>query len=107
MALGAVTIVKDGVIGDMKYKVATFTLESSYATTGTALLASAFGLNDIFQITFELSQPVATVMPLCAYDYTNRKLQCFSTAAGAAGFTETTAATNLSTITVRAFVLGK
>ena len=107
MALGAITIVKDGVIGDMKYKVATFTLESSYVTTGTSLLASAFGLNDIFQINFELSQAAATVMPIAAYDYTNRKLQCFSTAAGAAGFTETTAATNLSTVTIRAFVTGK
>ncbi len=114
MATGAVTVTKQGVLGNMKYAIVNVVGTSSYTTAGDALDLNAIcGMTSLFAVfpgygggaSAKTTAP-STVAPLWLYDVQSKKLQAFSTAAGATGFTEATAAGNFSAQTVTLFVLG-
>ncbi len=109
MAVGAVTVQRQGVLGNLKYAVVDVVGATSYTTGGDALdlfAAGGFTLIYFVDITQILPQPIVTA-PTVSYDQTNKKLQLFGTAAGASGVTEATAATNFSTAKFRLFVVGQ
>lgn len=108
MAVGTVTVQKQGVIGNMKYVVVDVVGATSYTTTGDALdLFALGGFTTIYMVNIEIINPSPVVnAPTVDYDTVNKKLQVFGTAANVAGLTETTAATNLSTHTYRLFAIG-
>lgn len=108
MAVGVVTVQKQGAIANMKYAVVDVVGAASYTTTGDALDLNAIcGFTNIYMVDANLQAPVPAVnVPNISYDKTNKKLQIFGTAAGVTGLTESSAATNLSGQTYRLFVLG-
>lgn len=109
MAIGAITVQRQGVMGNLKYAVIDVVGAASYTTTGDALdlfAAGGFTLIYMVDINVILPQPLTNAANV-QYDKTNKKLQVFGTAAGVTGLTETTAATNLSGQTYRMFVLGQ
>lgn len=109
MALGAVSIIKQGVYGNTKYVFLNVIGSASYTTTGDALpLPAICGMpNTILYVDVDLLTPSPGVtFPVGSYDYVNQKLQVFGTAAGASGLTESTAATNFSTFTFRLQIFG-
>lgn len=109
MAVGTTTVVKQGVIGNMKYAVVDVVGATSYTTTGDALDLNAIcGFTNIYMVDVTVNKTTAPAVniPLVSYDVVAKKLQSFATAAAAAGFTETTNATNLSALTIRCFVIG-
>lgn len=108
MAVGTVTVQKQGVIGNLKYAVVDVVGAASYTTTGDALDVFALGgFTSIYfvDITVIAPQPVVNAAQI-VYDRTNKKLQAFGTAANVLGATEVTATTNLSAQTYRLFVIG-
>lgn len=109
MAVGAVTEIKRGVIGDLKYVVVTVVGAASYTTTGDALdLNAVTGINNIYLVLSDIAGPSPAVNAATVdYDATAKKLQVFGTAANVLGLTEVTAATNLSTQTYTLLVIGK
>lgn len=109
MATGAVTVLKQGVLGNMKYGVVSVVGSASYTTAGDALdLNAVLGFTNIYfvDITVAKTTPPLVNYPVVVYDATNKKVQSFSTAAAAAGLTEATAATNFSGLTYNLFVIG-
>lgn len=109
MAVGAITVTKTGVLGNMKYAVLNVVGSSSYTTTGDALdLFAVCGLTSIYYV--HESSNKTTVpsvnMPFWQYDQTAKKLQAFGTAANALGLTEATSTTDFSNTTITLFVLG-
>lgn len=108
MAVGTITVQKQGVLGNMKYAVVDVVGATSYTTTGDTLdLFSLGGFTTIYLVDCLIIAPQPVVnAPTVTYDRTNKKLQVFGTAANVLGATETTNATNLSAHTYRLFVLG-
>lgn len=108
MAVGTITVQKQGVIGNMKYAVVDVVGAASYSTTGDALdLNAVCGFTQIYLVDANVVAPQPVVVRVAVeYDKTNKKLQCFGTAGSASGTTECTAATNLSAQTYRLFVIG-
>jgi hypothetical protein len=104
MAVSYGAPVKDGVVGDLRYRVVDVTFDSSYPTGGEASAPSAYGLTDII-----------CLIPLTAsgytpeYDDTNSKIKMYwvDTTVDGAALAEVANTTNLSAVTVRFFVLGK
>ena len=85
-------------LDEVGFRSGSFAFSNSYTTGGESLDLSSF-LRRVDLVLFEeVSVAGAT---LIAYDYTNKKVKAF-TAAG----TEVSAATNLSTITVRFIAFG-
>lgn len=109
MAVGAITVQRQGVMGNLKYAVVDVVGATSYTTTGDALdLFAQGGFTLIYMVDCNVIVPTPLVTaPTVSYDKTAKKLQMFGTAAGVSGLTESTAATNFSTFTIRCFVLGQ
>jgi len=108
MPVGTVTVQKQGVIGNMRYAIVDVVGATSYTTTGDALdLFGLGGFTTIYRVDVDTITPAPLVnAPTVSYDRTNKKLQCFGTAAAASGLTESTAATNFSTYTFRLLAWG-
>jgi len=109
MAVGAISVVKQGVIGNMKYAVVDVIGAASYTTTGDALdLNAVCGFTAIYGVDVFVSKqtPPAVNAPIPLYDAVSKKFQLFGTAANALGSTESTAATNFSNQTFRFLVFG-
>lgn len=109
MAVGTVSVIKQGVLGNMKYALVNVVGAASYTTTGDALnLEAVTGFSNIY---FVDSAPFKTASPTTnqsswAYDKVNKKLQGFGTAAGATGLTEVGSGVDVSATTITLFILG-
>lgn len=101
MALGTVTEIKKGVMGDLKYAILDVAISGSYTTGGELFgVAQVPGFSrEIFQVHTD----AAASGKVAVYDRANGKLKSFT------GSAETTAATNLSGAAeiVRVTVFGK
>lgn len=109
MAVGAITVVKQGVVGNMKYGVVDVVGPASYTTTGDALdLNAVLGFTNIYAVDVFVSKiaPPAVNAPIPLYDAVSKKLQLFGTAANALGATEATSTTVFSNQTFRFLVFG-
>ncbi len=84
-------------LGNFKARVVTITLDTSYPTNGSALVPSDFGLTELHAV---IVNPVNGWT--FSYDFTNQKLLAYSTAA-----TQVTNATNMSTSSTQALVIGR
>ncbi len=101
MAIAISAATKDGGVilhglGGYKARLVNITGDSSYPTNGSALTASDLGLSEIQAI---FVAPAAGYT--WAYDFTNSKLKSYT------GSAETTNATNQSTVTTQALVIGR
>lgn len=115
MAVGAITVSKQGVLGNMKYAIVSVVGPSSYTGSGgDALdLNAVTGFSTIYSVSpcYGGGASSKTTAPtvnaaLWLYDIQSKKLQAFGTAANALGLTEATGTTNFSNTTVTLFVLG-
>lgn len=114
MAVGAITVTKQGVLGNMKFAIVNVVGATSYTTSGDALdLNAVTGYSSLYAVfpayggsAGAKTAAPTTVAPLWLYDIQSKKLQAFGLAAGATGFTEATAGGNFSAATVTLFVLG-
>jgi len=109
MAVGAITVTKQGVLGNMKYAIVNVVGATSYTTTGDALdLNAVCGMTNIYMVStshFKTTAPTV-VHPVWEYDIVSKKLQGFATAAGATGLTELTNGGSFAASTIVLFVLG-
>lgn len=114
MAVGAVTVSKVGVFGNVKYGIVNVVGASSYTTAGDALdLNAILGFSSIYAVfpsyggaaSAKTTAPTVNA-PVWVYDLVSKKLQAFGTAGNALGLTEATAATSFANTTVTLFVLG-
>src|SRR5258706_5216488 len=113
MAVGAITVTKQGVFGNVKYAIVNVVGTGSYTTAGDALdLNAVCGFSSIYAvfpsyggIASQKTTAPTTLAPVWLYDIQSKKLQAFGTAAGATGLTEATAAGNFSAVTITLFVL--
>ena len=109
MAVGAVTVNRQGVIGNLKYVQLSVVGAASYTTTGDALDLNVIGgFSNLLFVDMNSLKTIGTStnQPSWSYDSVNKKLQAFGTAANALGLTEATAGTNFSNTTVNIFALG-
>lgn len=110
MAVGTITVNRQGVIGNLKYVQFSVVGAASYTNPGgDALDISAIGgfSNLLFVDINSLKTAGTTVnQPSWSYDTVNKKLQAFGTAANALGLTEATGATNYANSTINIFALG-
>lgn len=85
------------------------TLDNSYPTGGYALTANQLSLNtSIMELLVHQSFSLSLNKTLIAvWDSTNQKLVCYWSAAAGAVFGEVTAATDLSTYTVKVTAIGR
>lgn len=97
-----ITYDKNGVMGDLKYRIVRVTGDSSYATGGYSLTLSNLALSDVL---FQGSNMASGYFG--HYDEATQKVLFYRNAAGAGAFAETPNATNIATITVTLFILGK
>lgn len=112
MGLTIGTVVKQGVIGDLKYKIVPVTWDSSYASTGESLTAANLGLQEVIAVidlgtNATLSSGDKTVR--AEYDYTNSKLLAYGfdgSQTGDAALTEVDSL-DLSNCVSRLLVIGK
>lgn len=110
MALTVGTTVKDGVFGDLRYRIVPITWDSSYPTGGLALTPAQVGLTTIYGAESVGAGAAATAAVDISYDTTNQKLQAYGAdgaAAGIATLKEIANTTNLSTVTTTILFLGK
>lgn len=114
MAVGAITVTKQGVLGNMKYAVVNVVGATSYTTTGDALdLNAVTGFSTIYGVfpgyggagSAKTAAPTVNAA-IWLYDIVSKKLQAFGTAANALGSTEATSTTNFANTTITLFVLG-
>lgn len=114
MAVGAVTVTRQGVIGNMKYAIVNVVGATSYTTTGDTLdlnaitgYSSIYGAIALYAGSASAKTAAPTVnAPVWTYDIVSKKLQAFGTAGNALGLTEATAATNFANTTVTLLVIG-
>ena len=72
------TVTKAGVVGDMKYRIATVLWDSSYATAGEAFTPADVGLSTIFGcVTLGVSGTDKTAGVLVNFNSASSKLQAF------------------------------
>lgn len=108
MALGAVTLVKAGVVGDMRFFVVDVVPSSgaNYTTNGetfdVAQIPGCPSTSTLLGVDVTGASSVGGNLPVLQWDATNKKLKAYGTAGSATGLTEIAAATNLSTVTARA-----
>lgn len=99
MAAGTVTVVKQGVWGDIKYVVADVNVTSgaNYTTNGESFPPAVFGLTQIY----EASSEISVAGRVATYDYTNQKILVFqdNAVAAAAAFGQVASNTDLSATT--------
>lgn len=109
MATGAVTVVRQGVVGNLKYGIVNVVGSSSYTTTGDAIdLSAILGFTPQFVHVNSNKTTAPTVnAPRWVLDITAKKLQAFGTAGNALGLTESTAATDFSNTTINIFAVGQ
>lgn len=104
----AVTIVKVGVFGDLKYTVADLAWDSSYPTGGEALTPEQLGLSVVVG-SFDVGSAAAAALKVdTRYDTTNEKIQAFGSAAnaGIVEDAEISSTDDLSALTNRVLFLG-
>lgn len=109
MAVGTISVVKQGAMGNMKYGVVDVVGTASYTTTGDALdLNAILGFTAIYGVDCFVSKttPPAVNAPIPLYDSVSKKFQLFGTAAAAAGATEATSTTSFAGYTFRFLVFG-
>lgn len=86
--------------GDLDVTAATFALDTSYPTGGSAVTWANLGLNRVLWAHVAITNETAATVENCYYDPVNQVLKCF--VAGA----EVTNGTNLSAIVVRVVAYG-
>lgn len=105
MALGTVTLIKQGVVGDMVYHIVDVqpTAGANYTTNGepfdVAQIPGATGT--LLWVDGAPSSGVGVSSAQLTWDATNKKLKAYGTAGSATGLTEIAANTNLSTQAAR------
>jgi len=103
------TIVKRGSAGDLFFRIVDVTLDASYPAGGYPLAAKDFGFGTngaIFMI--DPGTMSKTGGWLCAWDYTNSKLQVFDSSGAASAVShEIAAATSLTGVVVRCLAFGQ
>lgn len=77
-------------------------LSTGYPTGGSSIALNRFGLTSVM---FFSAKPQGGLVPV--WDYTNNKLLVYRDSVAGGVLVETTNTTNISTTTIRAFILGK
>jgi len=94
-----------GVMGNMRYRIVTVTLSSSYPTNGESLTATDLGFERIAMVVVGSDANTGGYIP--QYDYTAEKLLMYEAGADAAQLDEVANTTDLSAEVVRIAVYGR
>lgn len=102
------TGVKDFSLGNRRAKVRRVTFDSSYATGGETLVPKDFGFTqiDAVIVTGPARKSDGTNAVIASYDHANQKMMAYWSAASGAAPGQVTAATDLSTYSVRVLAIG-
>jgi hypothetical protein len=101
-------IVDRGAAGDLFFRVVDVTFDGSYPAGGYALTPQQMGLGTNGVVFLVLGAISKTAGWLLGWDYTNNKLQVFDgSGVASAAQHEVAAATSLTGVVARIFVMGK
>lgn len=108
LTVASVTGAKDFVLGNKKAKTRVITFDASYATGGESLTAKDFGFRSLDAVIVHGAARKAdgTSALIANYDYTASTMMAYWSAGAGAAPTQVTAATDLSTYSVRVTAIG-